>query len=291
MGSKVLLLLLLLPGYLLAQIDSSQYTGINRKRLRTVTIAGSTVYTSGIIGLSAVWYKNIPRQRFTFFNDNAEWKQVDKLGHFCSSVYLSFWTSRAMRWCQVPDKKSDRIGAITGFMVMVPIEILDGFSSGYGASTGDIVANAGGAVFFLGQKMLWNELRIYPKFSFHRTGYASIRPAVLGNGFVNESLKDYNGQTYWLSVDMDKFLPFPRWLNLAVGYGANDMIYARDAQNRQAGYAPYRQYYFSLDVDLSVIKTRSKVLRTLLGGINLLKFPAPTLEFSKHGIRFFPAYF
>jgi hypothetical protein len=289
-GSKALIFLILLPGYLLAQTDSL-HRMVNHKRLRAVAITGSAVYATGVAGLSAVWYRDIPRQRFAFFNDNAEWKQVDKLGHFCSSVYLSLWTSQAMRWCQVPERKADRIGALTGFLVMLPIEVLDGFSTGYGASTGDLLANAGGAAFFYGQKLLWNELRIYPKFSFHQSDYAHLRPGMLGDGFLQEALKDYNGQTYWLSFDMDKFMTFPRWLNLAIGYGAEGMVFARDEQNRDAGYHPVRQYYLSLDVDLSVIKTRSRVLKTLLGGINLLKFPAPTLEFSEKGIRFFPAYF
>ena len=33
--------------------------------------------------------------RFDFFNDNGEWKQVDKIGHFYSTYYFSYGTSRA----------------------------------------------------------------------------------------------------------------------------------------------------------------------------------------------------
>ena len=53
-------------------------------------------------------------------------------------------------------------------------------------------------------------IRIYPKFSFHRTDYAPLRPDVLGDGLAEEIFKDYNGQTYWLSFDMDKFIKFPK---------------------------------------------------------------------------------
>ena len=91
---------------------------------------------------------------------------------------------------------------------------------------------------------------------------------------------------------MDKFVRFPRWLNLAAGYGAEGMIYARDYQNVEAGFPkPHRQYYFSIDFDLTAIKSRSKLLRTLLFVANIIKLPAPALEISKDGVKFKPLYF
>jgi hypothetical protein len=44
--------------------------------------------------------------------------------------------------------------------------------------------------------------RITPKFSFHTTQYAQYRPNVLGSSLAEQILKDYNGQTYWLSVNL-----------------------------------------------------------------------------------------
>jgi uncharacterized protein YfiM (DUF2279 family) len=280
----------LLPCCLFAQTDS--LPPVNKKRLRTVTITGIAGYATALAGLNYLWYKDSDRQSFRFFDDNAEWKQVDKIGHFYSAFYLSYGTSRGMQWCNVPARKADLIGAIAGFAVLVPVEIFDGFSDAYGASTGDLIADAAGAAFYLGQTRLWNEVRIYPKFSFQRSDYATIRPSVLGDGLTSEILKDYNGQTYWLSVDMDKFIRFPKWLNLAAGYGAEGMIYARDRQNTEAGYAaPYRQYYLSLDFDLTAIRTRSKVVKTLIFVANMIKLPAPALEFSAQGTRFHAFHF
>ncbi|MBA4058134.1 MAG: DUF2279 domain-containing protein, partial [Marivirga sp.] len=104
--------------------------------------------------------------------------------------------------------------------------------------------------------------------------------------------KDYNGQTYWLSFDMDKFIRFPKWLNLAGGYGAEGMIYARDEQNIAAGYPPaYRQYYISIDFDLRAIKTRSKALNTLIFIASMIRLPAPAIEFSSKGTKFHAFYF
>lgn len=271
--------------------QSSDSLQVNKKRLTRFTVISGAAYSATLVGLSELWYKDSERQSFRFFNDNAEWKQVDKLGHFYAGFYFSYGTSKALRWSNVQQRKADLIGAATGFLILAPIEIFDGFSEAYGASSGDLLANAAGSVFFLGQSLLWNEPRIYPRFSFHRTDYASLRPNTLGGSFASEILKDYNGQTYWLSFDMDKFMKFPKWLNIAVGYGANEMVFARDSQNGQAGYSAYRQYYLALDLDLTGIKTHSKVLKTFFGLISLLKFPAPTLELSKNRLKFHPLYF
>lgn len=271
--------------------QSGDSSVVNKKRLTRFVVISGTACSATWIGLSELWYKDSGQQSFRFFNDNAEWKQADKLGHFYAGFYLSYGTAKGLKWANVPQRKADWVGAVTGFLVLVPIEIFDGFSDAYGASSGDLLANAAGSAFFLTQSLLWNEPRIYPKFSFHRTEYAALRPNTLGDTFTSELLKDYNGQTYWLSFDMDKFIRFPKWLNLAVGYGANGMVYARDSQNAEAGYSAYRQYYVALDFDLTGIKTRSKVLKTIFTLVSLIKLPAPTLEFSEKGTRFHVAYF
>jgi hypothetical protein len=254
---------------------------INHQRLNAVILTGGVLYTGAMIGLNSVWYSQYDKQSFRFFNDWPEWNQMDKLGHIYSSFQLSSIGSRALQWSGVSKKKSDVAGTITSFAVMSSIEILDGFSSGYGASASDWAANAVGSGFYLGQNLLWNEVRIYPKYSFHRTDFAKQRPGTLGNGLLEEMIKDYNGQTIWLSLDVDKFVKFPKWLNLAVGYGAESMTYANDTQNIEQGLYPYRQLYLSLDFDLTAIKSRSKVVNTLIYFANMIKLPAPTIEFSQ----------
>ncbi|MFZ6011650.1 MAG: DUF2279 domain-containing protein [Bacteroidota bacterium] len=269
-----------------AQSGDSVVSTVNKKRFRTLVIGSGVGYTATMIGLNELWYKDSDRQSFRFFNDNAEWKQVDKIGHFFSGFYFSYGASSALRWCGMTPRKSDLAGAVTGFLVMVPIEIFDGYSDAYGASTGDLIANAAGPAFFLAQQSFWKEIRIHPKFSFQSTDYAAQRPEVLGDNWLSEIFKDYNGQTYWLSVDVDKFMKFPRWLNVAVGYGAEGMLYARDRQNAEIGLRSYRQYYLALDIDLTAVKTRSKALKTLIFLANMIRLPAPGLEFSSRGVRF-----
>jgi hypothetical protein len=82
------------------------------------------------------------------------------------------------------------------------VEVFDGFSAEWGASTGDLIANATGTALYVSQELLWKEQRITPKFSFHSTKYAALRPDVLGSSLPEKNSKDYNGQTYWLSINL-----------------------------------------------------------------------------------------
>jgi uncharacterized protein YfiM (DUF2279 family) len=268
----------------LGQSPDSILSPVNKRRVKSVVIGTGLAYTASMTGLSQAWYSQYPHQPFQFFDDSPEWKQVDKAGHFYSAFHLSSIGSQTLQWSRLPNRKSDRLGALTSFVIMSSIEIFDGFSAGYGASATDMLANACGSGFYLGQRLGWNEIRIYPKFSFHRTSLASLSPNTLGSG-LSEVLKDYNGQTYWLSVDMDKFIRFPKWLNISVGYGADNMIHARDSQNQEAGYVPYRQYYLGLDIDLTAFRSKSKILNSLIYIANLIRLPAPALEFSQGTVK------
>jgi hypothetical protein len=108
-------------------------------------------------------------------------------------------------------------------------------------------------------------------------------------------LKDYNGQTYWLSVNPYSFMSeeskFPKWLNVALGYGAGGMTGGEfnppyiNEDGKQIHFERYRQLYLSLDVDLTRIKTRSKFLKTIFYSVGFIKIPAPALEFSKQGVK------
>ena len=179
--------------------------------------------------------------------------------------------------------------------LMIPIEVMDGFAVEYGFSWGDIAANLLGSGFFLGQELGWQGQKIKTKFSFHRTQYASLRPEVLGNGFFEELLKDYNGHTYWLSFDIYAFVnsnsKFPAWLNIALGYGAEGMVYAREHENVANGHESYRQYFVGIDVDLSHIHSRSKLINAVLFVADMIKLPAPAIEFNKKGINYHWLYF
>jgi len=278
----------------IAQNDTVS-SSFNKKRFIPLMTGVGLAYTGAWIGLNELWYKNYPRSSFHFFNDDHEWLQIDKFGHATTAFQESRLGVDLLKWAGVSERKSIIYGSLTGFILQSPIEIFDGFSAEYGASAGDLAANATGSLMVLSQYLLWKELRIQMKYSFHQTGYARLRPNELGSGLSQQLLKDYNGQTYWFCANMFSFMKkeskFPKWLNLAIGYGAQDMIYAEKSDNLKNGFHPYRQYYLSFDIELTKIKTRSEFLRKLFYTINLVHLPSPALEFNKNGLKFHPIYY
>lgn len=257
-------------------------------RLKKIALYGGIGYGTSLIILSQAWYKEQGLDRFKFFNDNAEWKQVDKLGHTFTTYNFSRVNYELLRKTHLTDHKAIAWSSALSTLLLLPVEILDGFSPDFGFSYGDMIANAAGSALFFVQQKAWKEQRIKIKWSFHETSLAGLRPNILGSGLLEELLKDYNGQTYWASFDIHAFAKesrFPKWLNLAVGYGAQNMVFARDSQNLNAGFNNFRQYYFGIDFDLSYIETNKKWLKVLLFMADMIRLPAPALEFSKDGVK------
>lgn len=260
-----------------------------KNRLRTIVIGESVATVGAFTGLYYLWYKDYPKSDFHFINDNYEWLQMDKVGHVYSGYHLSRVGAELLNWAGANQKQQLIYGAGLGFALVATVEVFDGFSQEWGASKGDLISDVIGSGLYIGQDLLWKEQRIQPKFSFHQTTYATIRPSVLGNAPHEQLLKDYNGQTYWLSINLHSFIKkqfIPTWLNLAVGYGAEGMI-TGDTEFINNVFLPekerVRQYYLSLDVDLSKIKAKNQLLKTFLSNINMLKIPFPTLELRADG--------
>jgi hypothetical protein len=103
-----------------------------------------------------------------------------------------------------------------GFAFLTAVEVLDGFSSEWGASS-DIIANASGTALFVSQEYCGRSSGSHQIFfSYHaiRPVQTQCRELTCGT-----NAKDYNGQTYWLSVNLHSFYKgskIPKWLNLAM---------------------------------------------------------------------------
>jgi len=271
---------------------------LNKKRQNFVFITEVVLASGALIGLNQLWYADYPKSNFHFINDNSEWLQVDKVGHFYSSYHIGRFGAEALNWSGTSKKNQLIYGASLGFVFLTAVEVMDGFSEEWGASMGDVIANASGTALFVSQELIWKEQRIIPKFSYHKTQYSNYRPDVLGSTVPEQILKDYNGQTYWLSTNLYSFnkgSKIPKWFNLAFGYGAEGMITGNN-ENSSPILVPkperFRQFYLSLDVDLPKIDTKSHFLKTIFSVFNTVKIPAPTIEYSAHGgFKFHALYF
>lgn len=270
-----------------SQIDSVHFLNKQKKWRKPFVISTlGTAYAGSLIGLNQLWYANYPKSSFQLFDDSREWLGMDKIGHFTTNYYIAYYGYDIFRWSGFNRKTSIWTAAIMGVTYQTTIEVLDGLSAQWGFSMMDQAMNIGGGALFVTQQLVWDEQRIMPKISYAPTSYPKLRPEVLGSNALESILKDYNGQTYWLSVNIWSFLKnreqrkFPRWLNLAVGYGADGLV------GGSANPVPYQnirrthQFYLSLDIDLTKIETKSKFLKTLFKGIQLIKIPAPAFEFT-----------
>ncbi len=281
---------------------------VTKKRVWLVGGANVVGYSTAMIGLYNAWYKNYPQTGFHTFNDFGEWKQVDKVGHFYSAYIESRASMELWRWTGIDRKKRIWIGGMSGAFYQTVIETLDGFSAGWGWSWGDFGANILGSGTLVAQELAWNDQRIKFKFSLHRKSYTDPElnarsNTLFGKSTAEKFIKDYNGQTYWASINLKSFFPkshLPEWLSLSVGYGAEGMFGARENLGKDENgniifnrpdIARYRQWYFATDIDLSKIKTKSKVLNFLFTTLSAFKFPAPAIMFSKKGMKGYFLYF
>ncbi len=270
---------------------------LNKPRRNAVVIAETVLGTSALVGLNQLWYADYERSKFHTINDNDDWKQMDKLGHVFSSYQLGRLGTDILSWSGVSKKDQLIYGSTIGLGFLTVVEVFDGYSEEWGFSWGDMIANTMGTGLYVGQELLWNEQRISLKYSFHQTYFSDIRPERLGENFAEQLLKDYNGQTYWLSLNIDAFLKtkkIPKWFNVAIGYGADGLLSGSEDINNVnfSNQNRIRQFYLSLDVDLTRIKTKSHFLKSILGILNVIKVPAPALEISSKGVlKLHPIYF
>ena len=284
----------------IVSICSAQDSSTIDYKLRKQIVVGGNVaaYSGTMIGLYSLWYKDYPFEKFHFFNDNKQWLQMDKVGHSFSCYYEGVAGIEMMKWAGYSKKQYSIIGGSFGFLIQTGIEVLDGFSTGWGASHGDIAANTVGSGLAISQSLLWDEQRIWMKYSYSASQYPQHRPNALGSNLPERMLKDYNAQTYWLSANVKSFMKkdskWPAWLNVAAGYGADGMVGGTDntfiSDDIEYDYTSIfkrsRQFYLSPDIDLTRIKTKRKGARALLVVANCIKFPMPALEYhTNEGIR------
>jgi uncharacterized protein YfiM (DUF2279 family) len=273
---------------------------LNEKRLTAVAVTAGATYVGSMAALYGMWYADYESTSFTFFDDSGEWLGMDKAGHAITSYQISRCGFDILRWTGLDQRKSMWWSSGVSLLFLTNIEVFDAYSKGWGFSWGDMGANVAGAGLFVGQQLAWGEQRMMLKISYSSSELTEFRPELLGSTTLESIFKDYNGQTAWLSVSPGSFVrsnALPPWLCLSFGYGGHNMLGGTfnpefNAEGvRLPTLAPYRQYYLSLDVDLTKIKTKSPVLKTLFSAFSILKIPAPTLEMSRGGATWHWLYF
>lgn len=279
----ILLLLIIYTGQGTAQ--SQRDNG----RILAIGLTGGALYGGSMVILNQYWYANYPKSNFHFFNDNDEWQQMDKMGHFFTSYYEGYFGMHMLQWAGLPANKAVWYGGTWGLLMQTPIEIMDGCSSEWGFSWGDELANTLGTVLVISQQYAFGQQLLRPKFAYTPSEYAAMNPNEFGDDPYQNIIKDYNGQNYWLSAPVNAIIPghaIPVWFGISIGFGAKGMLRgtAKDQANdpKFSHYERYRQHFLSFDVNLSAIQTKSELVNTAFDALSWIKIPSPTIEYSHY---------
>jgi hypothetical protein len=274
---------------------------LNKKRAIGLSIGLGASSVGSLVGLGTIWYEDLGSNGFKFRDDWRDWLQMDKVGHAYSGYLITNNIYQSYRWVGLDKDKSLIIGSAAGFGYLLAFEVLDGLSDEWGFSWSDIGANTVGVGLFFLQQEYWKEQRIRMKFSSSASPYAQYRPEVLGSNYTERLLKDYNGQTYWMSVNPYSFLHdnsrFPKWLNIAFGYSIDERLYGSqntanfEIDGQERVFTSKRQYLLSLDIDLQKIPVKQPWLKTVFHTLNHVKIPFSALEYSNTGFKFHGIYF
>lgn len=278
---RFLILSLLVQPIMAQQADST-------KAFKIAVATEVVLYAGTMYALNDLWYKDYPKSSFHWINDNSNWLQMDKVGHATTAYNVGVLGKDIMVWSGVPEKKALWYGGLYGSVFLTTIEILDGHSKEWGASWGDLIANTSGTALFMAQELLFKEQIVQLKYSFWPSDYASKRPDLLGENTIQQAVKDYNAQLYWLSANINSIAetPLPNWLNIAFGYGANGMINGTPNELNQN-----REYYVGLDVNLRKIKTGNSIIDKCFKILSFIKIPMPTLKHTNDKLTFYPIYY
>lgn len=276
-----------------AQIKLNELPQNFSQRKKNLLIVESSSYSLALVGLNQLWYKGYKKSSFHFINDNNSWLQMDKFGHLTTSYFVGVLGIKTYQWAGFTRKQSIWIGGLTGSFFQSAVEILDGFSEKWGASSGDLVANSLGSLLAISQQLYWDEQKILLKYSFNPSEISNTNPQLFGNNLIQKSLKDYNGQTYWLCFNFEDVFNsssyyLPKWLNLAFGYGADNMYSDAYSLSHELG---YRQFFLSLDINTDELNISNKFVKNLVNLFGFIKLPMPTIEYSQGKLIFHNLYY
>jgi hypothetical protein len=276
---------------------------------------GTGLYAGAMLGLHYAWYAQVERTGFHTFNDWGEWQHIDKYGHILTAYHESRWITQGARWTGLSRPRAIWLGTGTAFVLQGSIELLDAYAAEWGFSWWDMAANTIGCVLFAGQEFGWGEQRILLKLSSafprypetvitsedgrYQTTLRHRAEDLFGTHPAERFLKDYNAQTYWLSLNPASFMQdrpawLPAWLNVAMGLRGEHMYagYGYSWTDADTGarfnvdpevYPRRMRYFLSLDIDLTRLPVRHPFLRTVCHAFNFIKVPFPALEWRPGG--------
>lgn len=254
-----------------------------------------TVYIGTLVALhynqKNAWWKE-QRGNFHFQEDWNSALQVDKFGHAFGGYIMAYASSSSLLASGFSAEDADLYGAIMGAAYQTYVEIEDGFGGQWGFSPSDWYFDVFGAGFFAAQHYIPFLQNITPKWGYFPSEWTSKPKIDRPRTFID----DYNSSTFWYSIDVHNMLGdkngnfWPEWLNLGFGYGGDAIDFKKDP-NGPPDQLSVRRYIVGLDYNLlRLLPEGGAFWNWFRQTLNYIKLPAPAMEFSKSGTRFYLLY-
>jgi uncharacterized protein YfiM (DUF2279 family) len=255
--------------------------------------AKSLIYLGFTYEMSQQFFSSPHTSKFHLRQDWQTWRGLDKFFHSYGSYQMTSMFYQLNKWSGIPKNRALNLAFLESTLFSTTKEYCDGRVDVGGWSWYDIGMNLSGNSLFYFQEKIFKKQIIQFKYSYTNSGLQHYNPSTLGTSWKNYWLKDYNGETFWLSTSLGNLnLTHNKWLKpiaFCLGYGANNLIYEFD--NKTINLNRYSQFYLGLDIDLTQIETKNKFLKTTFFLLNRFRIPLPSVEFSSEGkISFHPLF-
>jgi VanZ family protein len=248
-------------------------------KMTILGVVGAGVFTGMHIYYKNTWWKE-QRKYFKFAEDGYYARDMDKASHIYTANVFTEATAMAYEWAGVNPNKALVWGAVTSMVYETYIEINDGFAPNWGFDWVDMAGNFAGALYPFLQRAVPFMQNINFKWSF--------KPKWLKGKVENtdDLLDDYTNMTFWLSINPEIILPkslinakyYPSFIAIAVGLSIKNASHVSGSTNA------YREWFISLDWDITKLPGKSDFLIKLKKLLNFYHFPAPAVRFSPSGI-------
>jgi len=257
----------------------SLFLGVERKTLLNYSLVA---YSLSSFYVEYQWWWKGNYRPFQYGNDgfmNNYSLGVDKAGHFFTSYFYFQALYEFMEWGGFDEQTKLLTSIAIPSFYALSIELNDGFTA-YSFSGYDLTANLAG----IGYGVLQRQFPVLQNFKFKWSYYPSGAITVkVKNKFPIAS--DYDGHIYWLSIDIHSALPngmknyWPKFLNLAVGYGAKNVSHLNAGFGEVNKTGPSaRKFAVSLDYNLGSFDIENDFLYTVRNIVDYFHFPAPGIR-------------
>jgi len=248
---------------------NATHTLFTRKNIITYGIVAHSIFTTYI---EYKWWWKGDYHPFTFqvegfLNDYSV--GVDKFGHMYTSHFYFHTLYNLLTWGGYDESTTLWVSSLIPAFYAFSIELGDGFSS-FHFSPDDLTFNLAGVGYGILQTK-------YPFFNNFKIKWSYFPSASHLNSFQHPFSADYDRHIYWLTFNVHNLLPasaaqyWPRFLNLAVGYGGNNI-------SSYAVGPKLRKLAIGLDYNLTTIPLEGETWDVVKNIIDLFHLPAPGIR-------------